>query len=82
VLRVTLSAGEWEVFSRPVVAVRAGGYQRLLRRLLQKANHSTRTLDVLPQELVRAESYAHHCPGGYEDRFLALLSAARRADRD
>lgn len=71
----TLSPEQWDVFTRPVNAKRWGGMQRLLGKLIQRANRERRRVTLTPQDLAGARTYAAYCQGGYKDRFRALLAA-------
>jgi hypothetical protein len=74
-----LTAEEFVIVTRPVVARRGGGMQGLLRKLLQRLNRDTRRINMTAVDLIRVQRYARYCPGGYEDRFLAIEAAAQRA---
>jgi hypothetical protein len=79
IVRVTFTAGEWAVISRPLDNVkRFGGMQRLLAKVNQRTNKALE-VDLFPQDVERVTKYAHYTSGGYEDRFLAIEAAIGRA---
>lgn len=77
-ITIYFTPDELERLDRPSKAVKAGGAQRLLRKLLPQVDRTKGSLRILPTDIVLCERYTKG-EGGWQRQFQIITDAVARA---